>query len=199
MPEPLRVFLIRHGQTAWNLERRVLGRTDVPLDATGEAQARRLAAALPPVHALYASPLSRALQTARAIGEPTLEPDLQELDQGHLDGLDAAGLVARFGDFLSRWYEDPTGIRLPGGETLEEAQDRGLRALRRIAAAHRPGEAVAVVTHQMVISATLCGLVGEPLSRWRAYAHKNTAYTILDCDPAPRLAHLHVTAHLEEG
>lgn len=196
MPEPVRVLLIRHGQTAWNAERRVLGRTDVPLDAVGMAQARRLAETLPRPSAVWASPLSRALDTARLLGAPRLDPDLLEMDQGELDGLDGATMLARFGPLLDAWNTSPDTVRLPGGETMAETQERGVRALARIAAEHRPGEVVAVVTHQILLASTLCGILGEPLSRWRSYTHKNTAWTELVLEPAPRVTRLHVHDHV---
>lgn len=200
-PDPaavVRVLVIRHGQTAWNVERRVLGRTDIPLDEVGLAQARRLAAAVPRLDALYASPLSRAWETARALGAPRADEDLLEMDQGELDGLDGPTMLARHGPLLEAWGTAPDTVRLPGGETMLETQARGVRALARIAAAHRPGELVGVVTHQLLLASTLCAVLGEPLVRWRAYTHKNTAWTELAFSPAPRVVRLHVTDHLDE-
>ncbi|MFZ5475585.1 MAG: histidine phosphatase family protein [Myxococcota bacterium] len=194
--QALQLLLVRHGQTEWNAARRVLGRSDVPLDETGRAQALRLRTALPPVRAVYASPLSRARETAAVLGEPTLMDGLAEMDQGELDGLDAAGLAARFGELATRWRADPAGIRLPGGETMDEVQDRALLALRAIAARHAEGETVAVVTHQLVISAVLCGLRSEPLSNWRSYQHRNTAWSHLHwCEP-PEIVAIDLAPHL---
>ena len=83
-----RVYLIRHGLPDFPQGQRMcLGRTDLPLSATGLAQARDMAASLPPVSAVFSSPLQRALQTARAIGSPIVVEDLQELFAGDWDGL----------------------------------------------------------------------------------------------------------------
>lgn len=177
---PLRILLIRHGQTAWNIERRILGRTDIPLDDVGRDQAARLATVLPGLHALYASPLSRALETARALGRPVTDPDLMEMDQGELDGLGVQELAERHAGLTDRWREDPAGFRLPGGETLHETQARGMAAIGRIAARHGAGEVVGVVTHQLLLASSLCALSGEPLTRWRSYVHRNTAWAVVE-------------------
>lgn len=199
---PPTLLLIRHGQTAWNADRRVLGRTDLPLDEVGLGQAAALAGVLGPVHTLWSSPLSRARQTAAAL-HPSCAPapaavddDLTEMDQGELDGCGEAELRARFGSILSRWRDDPADLRLPGGETMSEVQVRGLRALGRIAAASAPGSRVAVVTHQLVLSSVLCALRGEPLSAWRTHNHLNTAWTEVVWAPAPVVLAEKVGPHL---
>ena len=116
MSPPL-LLLVRHGQTRWNAERRVLGRTDLPLDELGLTQAELVAPALGHIDAIWSSPLLRARQTAAAIlaSRPHLtlqiEPDLTEMDQGELDGLDEAGLRERFGTLLVDWARDPAGAR----------------------------------------------------------------------------------------
>ncbi len=188
MPDrPLKLYLIRHGQTEWNAARRVLGRTDIPLDDTGLAQAAALGERLGPVDATWSSPLARARQTAAALKgpPPTLLEGLTEMDQGELDGLGEVELLARHGEILLAWRGDPTGVRLPGGETMDEVQARGLAALAHVAA-HSEGR-VAVVTHQIVISAALCALAGEPLSRWRSHSHPNCAWTEIEWGPVPTI------------
>lgn len=199
MPSPT-LLLIRHGQTAWNVQRRVLGRTDIPLDAEGRAQAARLPAAVGPVAAVWTSPLSRARDTAVGLvpagGVLQVEADLTEMDQGEMDGCGPEEMRARFGDVLHRWNVDPADERLPGGETMAEVQARGLAALARIAAASAPGARVAVVSHQLVISAVLCALRDEPLSRWRTHAHRNTAWSELRWGTPPVVVAEQVSAHL---
>jgi len=194
----LRLLLVRHGQTAWNVQRRVLGATDVPLDDTGLEQAETLAAHLAPPDALWSSPLARARQTAEALaqrGSPPVtvrvDPRLAEMNQGDLEGLGEMELSARFGDLLHAWRADPGGLRLPGGETMNETVERAIAALLHIARdeSAREGAAgelrhVAVVTHQVVIEASVCGLLGEPLSRWQRHTLRNTAWTELEWDGA---------------
>lgn len=131
--------LVRHGQTDWNLGRRIQGSTDVPLNDTGRAQAREAAAVLraelaadagAPVPALYSSDLGRARETAEIIaGElglpaPLLEPGLRERTYGEAEGVLVDDFLERFGS----WERDD----VPGVEPRAELRDRAVGALRRI-------------------------------------------------------------------
>ncbi len=196
---PLRLFLVRHGQTSWNVERRILGRTDIPLDAVGGAQAEALALVLPRADALYASPLTRARATAAALGLPvSLMDTLVEMDQGDLEGLDAATLMERHGALVEAWRADPDAVGLPGAEHMRDVQARGMAGLADIRQRHPEGGTVAVVTHQLWLSATLCGLAGEPLRRWRAWTHRNTAWAELWWEGEhPRVLRHDVAPHLD--
>jgi probable phosphoglycerate mutase len=95
MAEPPRpqLILVRHGETEWSRERRHTGRTDVALTEHGRAQARHIATAVESFHFThsYASPLSRALETAHLVGlDPDIEPDLREWDYGRYEGITTA-------------------------------------------------------------------------------------------------------------
>jgi broad specificity phosphatase PhoE len=185
---PVTLLLIRHGRTAWNAERRVLGRTDIELDDVGRSQAAGLSARLGPVDAVWSSPLTRARQTAEALGHPVREdPGLIEMDQGHMEGLDAAALMETYGETVLRWRANPAGIRLPGGEVMEEVQERALAALRRIADAHPPGHRVAVVTHQLVLASLCVHLSGASLAEWTRYTHDNCCWSLVEVGGALRL------------
>lgn len=197
------VHLLRHGQTAWNLERRFLGRTDIALDDVGQQQAARLAAVFPEVAAVYSSPLARAWQTAGAVARGravVADPDLVEMDMGVLEGLSGPDAFAGHPALLQQFRADPSSVVIPRGETLAAAGDRMLGAWRRIVAAHvaEPGLAIAVTSHQMAISALLCRLTGAPLSSYQGYTQRNTAWTtvhverdavtVIARDQAPHLA-----------
>lgn len=179
------VALVRHGRTAWNRERRFLGQSDVPLDEHGLSQARSLASALPRrFDHVYASPLRRALQTAEHLHpDPVRVPDLAELDQGHLEGLAGPEALARFPAFIDRWRQSVAGVRVPGGETLEECRDRAALALGHLAREHRAGDLVGVVTHQLVIATLVCAVLGLTLDRWREHGVTNGSITVLAVPP----------------
>ena len=191
------VVLLRHGQTAWNQERRFLGRTDVPLDAQGlrEAQAVARHLARLPLAAVFSSPLSRAEETARAVAAPhalpvLAVPDLIELHQGELEGQPGSALVQQHPALLARWLVDPGPVRLPGGETLLECQQRGLAAIEAIAQGAQPGRLTVIVSHQMVIASALCAMQALPLRRFREMSHDNAAFSVLDQDRAGWRLHL---------
>jgi len=180
----LKVVLIRHGRTAWNRERRFLGTTDIGLDAQGWSQARRIGLA---THgrfdAVYASPLSRASETASCLSdEVTKIAELMELAQGELEGLHAAEAMSRYPAFFQAWKADPTSVAPPGGETLGSCRDRGLGALSRITREHLDGGVVAVVTHQLLIASTTCTIDGSPLVRWSEYCVENCSGVTLEWD-----------------
>lgn len=198
------VLLVRHAQTAWNRERRMLGRSDIPLDEEGLQQADALADWLAPVplSAVASSPLRRAMQTASPVAAArglVVRPvsGLVELDQGELDGQLAASLLERYGDFFQAWRDDPGATRVPGGESLGECQERAWTALSEALADARPGPPVLIVVHQMVLSALLCRAMDRPLREYGAMSQRNTAINLLGWrDGALRPAALNLVEHL---
>jgi uncharacterized phosphatase len=153
------ITLVRHGQTDWNLARRIQGSTDIPLNETGRADALAAAEILAETahHAVYASPLVRAQETARIIAgrlglpEPVTTYDMREREFGEGEGMLVPDYLERFGD----WHSAPSGA-----ESLETVRDRALAALDVIARESRrrsspSAESVIVVTHGGVIRALL--------------------------------------------
>jgi broad specificity phosphatase PhoE len=139
------ILLARHGETDWNVQRRVQGHSDTPLNETGRAQALALAETLEgaQLDAIYSSDLARALETAQVVAERKkltvrIVPELRERNFGTWEGLTDTEVLERFPLAKSGSWGD--------GETKEEMTVRVLLALRRIAAAH-PGGRVLVVTH----------------------------------------------------
>jgi broad specificity phosphatase PhoE len=180
----LRIRLIRHGQTAWNQQRRFLGSTDIGLDEQGWSQARELGRALSgSFDAVYSSPLSRARETASCLSDEITElAEMREMSQGELEGLLAPNAIERFPRFFEQWKRDPTSVSAPGGETLGGCRDRGMRGLAQVASAHALGASVAVVTHQLVIASITCTVDESPLSEWSKYCVGNCAGVTLEWD-----------------
>ncbi|WP_334147952.1 histidine phosphatase family protein [Microbacterium sp.] len=161
--------LVRHGQTDWNLSRRIQGSTDIPLNDTGRADAHaaaeRLAAGTH--HAVYSSPLLRARETAQIIadrlGLPLGEavPDVREREFGEGEGMLVEEYIAAYGD----WHAE-----VPGAESLDAVGDRAIAAMHRIARASRRrtapiAESVIVVAHGGVIRAVIDHVSGGTLPR----------------------------------
>lgn len=149
------ILLVRHGETDWNLERRVQGHTDRPLNETGRGQANALAEVLEgePLDAVYSSDLVRAHETARIVAERkgldvTAIPELRERDFGTWEGLTDGEILERF----------PHAQHGPWGdaESREEMFRRVHEALQRIAVAHPRGR-VLVITHGGPVRAVLAG------------------------------------------
>jgi len=157
-----RLFLVRHGESTQSARRLYSGRRDVPLTERGRAQARRAGERLRDagVDAIYSSPLSRAADTARLIGEATgvpvrVDERLTEVDYGPLEGLDREGARERFGESYQVWREDPMGSPVPGIEPLPKALERARSATAEVlAAAHSP----VIVGHQGILRLVLAAL-----------------------------------------
>lgn len=197
---------MRHGQSTWNEARRWQGQADPPLSELGRAQARRVAERLraEPITALYASDLRRALETAQIIGEqlglePRPDPRLRELDLGAWSGLTGEEIAVRFPEQFRAWQAHEA-VRPGGGELFDEMQERAVKAVQEIVAAH-PGETVCIVTHGGVVYALRGHVLGIPrgpelfegLPR-----NRNTAVTVLRFqDGRAELRLLMDTAHLE--
>ncbi|NLL37836.1 MAG: histidine phosphatase family protein [Fretibacterium sp.] len=178
-----KVILARHGRTEWNDAGLFQGRTDIPLNEKGKDQAKRLARRLAswPVQAVYASPLTRALDTARAVAAPhALEPvvlkGLEEINFGIWEGLSVPYLAEQ--GALSDWEKDPLFNAPEDGESWEALSERVGQALETI---QKDGfEHVVVVSHggiMRVIYALLVGL--SPHTVWRLRVH-NCAMTGLE-------------------
>jgi 2,3-bisphosphoglycerate-dependent phosphoglycerate mutase len=174
------VLLIRHGETQWNVDQRVQGHLDVGLSERGVAQARQLARWLTdePLHAVYTSDLQRAHATAEILAgdrAPVMDdPRLREAKFGVFEGLSSAEIEATYPEAFRAWREDAVANRPPGGETLEEMQERCMAALHEHLPKH-PGQIVAVVAHGGPIRAMLCGLLDLPLRIYPKLRVENTS------------------------
>jgi broad specificity phosphatase PhoE len=201
----MRLILIRHGETESNRERLALGREDVPLNERGHRQAAALAASLAgvPVAAVYSSPLRRAVETARPLAEARglevqVDEDLIEMAVGDLEGLSPQEMLERYGDFLREWFSTQAGsLRMPGGESLQDVQDRVWATIERLRERH-PEETVVVVTHNFTIHAILCWVLGLPLASFRRLRHDLAAKAVLEVrDDRAIVISLNDTCHLE--
>lgn len=172
----MRVFLLRHGETDWNLQGRCQGITDVDLNERGKQQARDIAAWLSTerIAAIYSSDLKRALQTAEIIREihelkVTADSDFRELNHGAFEGLTFTDIQASYPDFLRRWRSEPARLLIPGGERLVDVEERTWKGMERIVRYHSSDETVVVVSHNFPILAVLCRITGTPLNDYRSF------------------------------
>jgi probable phosphoglycerate mutase len=144
--------LLRHGPTEWNQKGLVQGHSDVPLSRGGRAEVAGWR--LPPGLAgfvLFASPLARAIETARLIaGEPRIEPRLIEMSWGDWEGRTLPELRAELGDLMTAWEAKGLHFRAPGGESPCQVQARLRPWLSERA---RRGEPTLAVCHKGVIRA----------------------------------------------
>lgn len=202
-PRPTLVTLVRHGETSANVHGVWHGSTDTALSEAGQRQAQRvaehLAATRADASALYASPLTRARDTARPIAErlglaPRIEDDLREYDLGAWEGISYAELV-REHRLFERMRADPDW-QPGGGESARQVAERLAARLATIATRHA-GERVIVVSHGGALTLGLGLLLDRELSAWRRVMD-NCAISDLAFDPAPSLLCWNDVAHLTD-
>ena len=169
-----RVVLWRHGQTAWNLERRFQGSTDIELTETGVAQARRAArllASLKP-DAIVASDLKRAAATAGELASITgadvsYDAALRETYAGVWQGLTHEEIIARYGDEYAAWKRGEP-VRRGGGELETEVADRAAPVVLRHADKLPDDGTLVVVSHGGTIRTTIGRLLGLESQHWES-------------------------------
>ena len=176
-----RIIAIRHGETAWNVDTRIQGHLDIPLNDTGLWQARQVARALAgePLSAIYASDLQRAHTTARAIAEATgaplvPEPALRERSFGELEGRTFAEIEAELPEQARRWRQRDPHFAPEGGETLVQLRERIAATTHRLAAQHTGG-LVVLVAHGGVLDVLYRLATGQELQAPRTWQLTNAA------------------------
>jgi broad specificity phosphatase PhoE len=182
----LTVFLLRHGETAWNKLGRVMGRSQVPLGADGIQQIEKVAplvAALE-LDGIYTSPLRRAVQTAKLVAQGTNLPitkseGLNEIAFGDWTGRHFDDLIDD--ELYRRFIKSPAKTVLPGGETISDVQGRGLRVINE-AAQKVPGGRFLFVSHGDVIRAILSHYIKLPLNEYRRLRVDNGSLSALQTD-----------------
>ena len=179
------IYLIRHGETDWNLERKYQGHEDIPLNSTGIKQAQVTAENLNDSHfsALYSSDLIRAFQTAQEVAKKTKLPivtcpDLREINQGDWEGKYIKDVMATSADEVRAVYENPYSARRPGGESIAEVAERMYACLDQLAEKHNQ-ETIIVVSHGLAIATVLCKVRDLPLEKAIQNIPQNTGVEII--------------------
>jgi len=151
--ETTRIIAIRHGETAWNVDTRIQGQTDIGLNDKGHWQARQAAAALAhePIAAIYTSDLSRAHDTARAIAQvqgltPQTESGLRERAFGIFEKRTWAEIESLWPDDARQWRERVPEWAPAEGESLLALRER-IQHLTHALAARHVGEQIVFVAH----------------------------------------------------
>lgn len=199
------VFLVRHGVTGWHNERKLLGQRDIPLSETGIAQGNRAAEILKgtALSEILSSPLQRAVQTAKIIGEITgievaRDPRLSDFDVGHWAGMPVSQ-IAQTSEYKA-FLENPTAERIPGGENLAEVRERAVAAIEQALEDNPSGDAIAVVTHAGVIRVLLAHYLGSPPANYHRISVNPGSVSVLsfaDDRELPRVLAVNCLAELE--
>ena len=201
-----RLCIVRHGETDWNVEKRIQGHTDVPLNATGRAQALAMAynAAHHRFDAIYSSDLVRASETARYIAEREDEPvrllrDLRERHFGIFQGLTAKEAAGRHPAAHARYAARDPDVDFDTGESLRAFASRVLRGLDWLVR-HHAGQTVLAVSHSGVLDVLYRQATGRPLEAARDFEIPNCALNWFGVDAhglhLERWADRHHLAHV---
>jgi len=203
-----RVYLVRHGEVAWNRENSYVGRTDLPLNETGIRQAEKLAEyfADKGITRFYCSPLRRAVQTAEIVaskvGSTVVKIGaLQEINYGAWEGLSEEQIKSRYPDVFPAWRTDPAEVCIPEGETFNEVLERALPAFNDILArANDEGDTV-VVAHKSVNRALICAVLGISVNRYRSLGQDNACINTVQVkgDNWLVVENINETCHLLDG
>jgi probable phosphoglycerate mutase len=195
------LYCVRHGESTYNLEGRLQGQSDEPrLSPLGEKHAQALTAALGQleIDAIYASPLARAMETARPLAEAlklSIQGDdrLKEINIGIFQGTLAAELADRFPQEAAHWRSQDPDFRIPGGESRRDLMLRAQAAFDDIlASGHRQ---VVVVAHGGVLAAALKSLIGVPAER-NPFMLYNGSISMLEATGQIKLMTLNQIDHL---
>jgi probable phosphoglycerate mutase len=204
--EATRILAIRHGETAWNVDTRIQGHLDIPLNERGRWQAQRLARALAardPIHAIYSSDLERAHHTAQAIAAATGAPlathtGLRERCFGTFEGKTYAEIEQHWPEESERWRKREPDWAPRGGESLLLMRERISATLQELVARH-PGEQIVLVAHGGVMDQLYRLATGQDLQAPRTWQLSNTAVNRLLWTPQGlSLVGWADTSHLED-
>jgi probable phosphoglycerate mutase len=177
-----RLIVVRHGETAWNVDTRIQGQLDIGLNDIGQRQARQVAGALAdqPIDAIYASDLSRAWDTALGIGRASgvkvvAQTGLRERAFGHFEGRTFAEIEARLPEEARLWRtRDPAFAPPQGGESLIDFRARVVGVAGELAARH-PDGLVVLVAHGGVLDILYRAATGQELQAPRTWFLGNAA------------------------
>ncbi len=201
----IKLFLIRHGQTIWNVEGRYQGSKDTELTSAGIRQAKLAAKYLSKVNfsKIYSSPLKRALATANIISKKIgpgviIRDDLAEVDFGKWEGLKFYQISKKYHDDYFNWLDDPYTNSPTDGESFARLTKRVTSEIEKIINENKDGTNIAVISHGGTILSLLIHWLRIPLSRWKSIIQRQGAINIVVVDKGfPYISAINYTGHLK--
>jgi HAD superfamily hydrolase (TIGR01509 family) len=191
----MRLYIVRHGETIWNIDSKFQGWTDNPLTAKGEEQASEIAELLRPVRfdAVYSSTLQRAIRTAEIIVqgralEISQVHNFREMGLGVLEGMREPEIREQFPHVLEQWRREPADYVVPEGESLRQVQERCWPELEKILDRHN-GQTVLLVAHHTVNKCLIGKVLHLPLAHFRNLRQPPCAVSVLEFLGERRLVH----------
>lgn len=187
----MRLFLVRHGQTDWNVKGKIQGSVDSELNETGIKQAEELSIKIKLLKSkhnfsiIYTSPQRRAAKTAQILSQ-AVNADyikvkgLEEINFGEWEGMTWPEIEKKYPEEYEEWYENRRYTRPPKGESYQDMIERVLAAIHKIIEKENEHENVVIVTHSAVIMCLMCYITNTPFEDMMKFITDNTAITEID-------------------
>ena len=183
----MKLYIIRHGQTDWNIAKKIQGRQDIPLNERGHFQAQCLGKAMEnrPITAVFSSPQIRAMETAIAVASPAGVPvipvrDLMEINYGVWEGKTEEELLRDDRALYEAWWSHPAETAPPEGESINQVNERCRQAWKEIKP-QLTGDA-AIVAHGGLMAHYMEQLLGSESIAGSTVAH-NASITTIEYEP----------------
>lgn len=201
-----KIFLVRHGESQWNVLKKIQGQQDVPLTNRGIKQANLIGNRL--VHEridrIYSSDLKRAYDTAEIIGKrlslnviPTKE--FREIDFGIWEGMSNDKMHIEYYNELCLWRKEPERLKVEGAESLRELQLRAMAAVNKIIN-NEVGDNILIVSHSATLKTIILGLLNMDLAYFKNLTLGNVSLSIVeDRDYNRVMKVLNDTCHIKES
>ena len=201
-----KIFLVRHGESQWNVLKKIQGQQDVPLTDRGMKQANLIGNRL--VHEridrIYSSDLKRAYDTAEIIGKrlslnviPTKE--FREIDFGIWEGMSNDKMHIEYYNELCLWRKEPERLKVEGAESLRELQLRAMAAVNKIIN-NEVGDNILIVSHSATLKTIILGLLNMDLAYFKNLTLGNVSLSIVENRDYNRVMKvLNDTCHIKES
>lgn len=181
-----KIFLVRHGESEWNILKKVQGQKNIPLTKNGIYQAHLIGNRLKneKIDIIYSSHLDRAKDTANIIGEIIntniiTKKELQEINFGIWEGMSQADINKNYNKDFILWRKEPEKLKIGEVETLENLQIRSMRCINNIIK-NDLSENIVVVSHSATLKTIILGLLNMNLCHFKNLTLNNVSLTIIE-------------------
>ena len=200
-----KIYLIRHGESEWNILKKIQGQKDIPLTKKGIQQAKLVGKRLMDenINKIYSSDLKRAYDTAKIIGdyikiEPVYTKGFREINFGIWEGLSNNIMNREYRDEIYLWRKEPEKLKIQGAETLYEVQERAINSLNAIV--HSEDENILIVSHGVTLKTMILGLLNMDLAYFKNLTIDNVGLSIIEFREYNKvLKLLNDTSHIKEN
>ncbi|MEG1312341.1 MAG: histidine phosphatase family protein [Romboutsia sp.] len=199
-------YIVRHGQTNWNILGKTQGHENSDLTENGEKQAKELSEVMIdyPIDYIYSSDLGRAVQTAQIISNKLglniiKTPALREMGFGIWEGLLIKEIKQNHASTYDVWRNQPHLVDIEGGETLHVIKERTDNFIKEINDKY-DNKHILLVSHSVTVRAMLLSFIGSPMENIYRIKQDNTALNIVECrDYGPVVVKMNDTSHIKNN